>query len=194
MADSAIPEDAGEIEKMIADGRLDVKTLADAYASKAKLFTAILEKVAAIQHPGADNKMSLARDDLESVVWTTQEATHEILYCAERIDEAVTVLSDDDKGEAEKDMARQGLAETTGKLFESCNFQDLTGQRITFITNTINDLNAAVKDLIQTVGEDAFSAIPIPEAPGADPGEMLSGPDLQKKHGISQSDIDLLFG
>lgn len=194
MADSTIPEDASEIEQMIADGRLDVKTLAEAYADKARLFTTILEKIAAIQHPKADNKMSLARDDLESVVWTTQEATHEILFCAEQVDEAVDVLTADDKDDAERETARGKLTETTGKLFEACNFQDLTGQRITFITNTINDLNAAVKDLIQTLGEASFDSIAVPEKAAGDPGEMLSGPDLQKRHGINQSDIDLLFG
>jgi chemotaxis protein CheZ len=80
---------------------------------------------------------------------------------------------------------------TTG-LFEACNFQDLTGQRIGNIAETLKLVQAHVEALMQI-----WSGIPIePPNRELDPHDaLLNGPQLDGEAGhYSQNEIDGLFG
>ena len=80
------------------------------------------------------------------------------------------------------------------KIFEACNFQDITGQRITKVVTTVKFIEERVNSMINIWGPESFAEIEVVEAPPTDPDhDLLSGPQLGNS-GVSQDDIDKLFG
>ena len=78
-------------------------------------------------------------------------------------------------------------------IFEACNFQDITGQRIGKVVRTLDFIEERVVAMIQTWGTEAFAHLPhTVEVPVAEEAKLLNGPQLQGK-AISQADIDVLF-
>src|SRR5262249_27593828 len=82
------------------------------------------------------------------------------------------------------------------KIFEACNFQDLTGQRITKVVATLQFIETHIIRMMEIWGGiDAFKDF-APEARSerdAD-GRLLNGPKLADEAGhASQDDIDALF-
>ena len=75
------------------------------------------------------------------------------------------------------------------RIVEACSFQDVTGQRISKVVNTL----AFIDDRLDTLLE-AFDGVPdsvSDEDDGSDP--LLNGPQLDGE-GISQNDVDSMFG
>ena len=78
-------------------------------------------------------------------------------------------------------------------IFEACNFQDITGQRITKVVRTLKHIEGKIEVLIQALGEEVQKSHR--SAAAADPNNedsLLNGPQLQGK-AISQAEIDALF-
>lgn len=128
-----------------------------------------------------------ATDELDAVVAATEDATDAILDAAERIEEIAGGLG------AEQAKA---LEETATRIYEACNFQDITGQRVTKVVATLKQIEDRVGKLLATLGGEAeASATDRPAAPAeAEHGrEVLHGPQLPDA-AISQDDIDAIFG
>jgi len=64
-----------------------------------------------------------------AVVGGTEEATQQILEAAEAIDNAASALSKVNTPDQQKLLSEE-IQERVVSIFEACNFQDLTGQRI----------------------------------------------------------------
>jgi chemotaxis protein CheZ len=88
------------------------------------------------------------------------------------------------------------------QLYESCNFQDLTGQRITKIVRTLGFVESRLDKMIQVWGGiEAFKdfedkAQPFQAFTGSTMTDatLLNGPRLEEDAGhVSQDDIDALF-
>lgn len=130
-------------------------------------------------------------DELDAVVYGTENATEQILGAAEAIDNAGATLSRSLTG-YEQELA-SGIQDSVVQIFEACNFQDLTGQRISKVVSTL----AMVEDHLARMTEiwsviERFNAQAIASAPGG--GELLNGPKLEGDAGhSSQDDIDKLF-
>ena len=187
-----IPVEIKAIEKALTEGVLDVATLAQAYANQATVIRELAEKIVHIQHPEAENRFNLIRADLEAISWKTNEATHQILYCAEQIEEKVTQISTAET--AENHSLKQELESAVQKLFESCGFQDLIGQRLTLVINMLDQMKNGTQAVFETLGMQAFADIPIPDKNlRNDDDILLLGPDLSGDQGINQQSIDLLF-
>jgi chemotaxis protein CheZ len=81
------------------------------------------------------------------------------------------------------------------QIFEACNFQDLTGQRVAKVMATlrfVEDHVARLLEIWHTI--ERFTPVVLNEAPSRT-GEHLSGPKLPDDEGHStQDEIDLLFG
>ena len=133
-------------------------------------------------------------DELDAIVSGTEQATEAILAAAETVDERAGDLA------AKLDGDDQGMAadiqEAVVRIFEACNFQDLTGQRITKIVATLRFVEERVDRMIEIWGGlDAFSEIE-PDRPAAAEGDkaLLNGPALPDDDSrASQDDIDALF-
>jgi chemotaxis protein CheZ len=67
--------------------------------------------------------------ELEAAVKTSEQATQRILAAAEEIDQAANNLSAAVKGNSEQGLA-QDIRDRVIAIFEACNFQDVTSQRL----------------------------------------------------------------
>ncbi len=118
--------------------------------------------------------------ELEAVIQGSEHATQKILAAAEDIDLAANNLS-----AALKDTYEQGLAQDIRdrviQIFEACNFQDLTSQRVAKVVATVARLERHVANALDALsGADAAPPVHGPRLPG-DPGH------------VSQSDVDSMF-
>ncbi len=152
-------------------------------------------EIAAIKHPMADNDPVVnASSQLDAIVTATESATQTILDATEQVEEVLKRMVADDPHNAEL----IGLSEEAGghliRVMEACGFQDITGQRITKVVNTLRFIEERVGAVIEIWGEESFQDIPVEEAPleAEDDDVMMNGPQLEGQ-GISQADIDALF-
>jgi len=87
------------------------------------------------------------------------------------------------------------LYEHATHIFENCNFQDITGQRITKVVNTMEFIDQRIRRMMDIWGGDpAFQdARNNLEAPRPVGGETLHGPAIGGDGSIGQDEIDALF-
>src|SRR5712691_2534520 len=81
-------------------------------------------------------QMARVGRELDAVVTGTEQATQNILKAAEDIDQIASTMSSLLKGEYAQGLA-QDMRDHVVKIFEACNFQDLTGQRISKVVTTL---------------------------------------------------------
>jgi len=133
--------------------------------------------------------------ELDAVVNGTEQATQTILSMAEDVDQLAGNLIETAPNEAEKAVGRE-IQERVVKVFEACNFQDITGQRISKVVNTWKFIENHVNMMMEIWGGiEAFKEF-IPDAPPPPQGDeaLLNGPKLDDDVGhASQDDIDALF-
>jgi chemotaxis protein CheZ len=139
--------------------------------------------------------MSRMTHELDAVVNGTEQATQSILNMVEEIDQLASTMIEQGKDDAEKQAGRE-IQDRVVKVFEACNFQDITGQRISKVVNTWKFIESHVAQMMDIWGGiEAFKEF-IPEAPPEPEGDdaLLNGPKLEDDEGhASQDDIDALF-
>ena len=85
------------------------------------------------------------------------------------------------------------MSERIVNIFEACNFQDITGQRITKVVNTMNFIDERIKRMMDIWGgSELFKGLVPEQEESAPAGDTLHGPALPDER-ISQADIDALF-
>jgi chemotaxis protein CheZ len=129
-----------------------------------------------------------ATDELDAVVRATEDATGSILDAVEAIEGVAGGLAPEQRGI---------LQESVTRIYEACNFQDVTGQRVTKVINTMKRIEAGVSGLLAALGEQAGEPGRLPPpadaAPAGDPdAALLHGPQLPEV-AQNQADIDALF-
>jgi chemotaxis protein CheZ len=134
-------------------------------------------------------------DELGAVVSGTEAATNSILAAAEEIDEITGALASRLSG-ADAEMTRQ-ISERVITIFEACNFQDITGQRISKVVSSMKFIEERVTQMAQIWGGlESFNdveAFRMPERKGDE--ALLNGPALDNDPmRTSQDAIDALFG
>jgi chemotaxis protein CheZ len=140
-------------------------------------------------------EMAKVNGELGAVVGGTEEATQQILEATEAIDQAASALSKNISPDQQKLLAEE-IQERVISIFEACNFQDLTGQRISKVMTTMkfieNHINAMM-DIWGGVDAIKAHATPIVDTRQGD-DKLLNGPKLDGDVGhASQDDIDALF-
>jgi chemotaxis protein CheZ len=137
---------------------------------------------------------SRVRHELDAVVTGTEQATQTILSMVEVIDQLATTLVETAKSDAELEIGRT-IQERVVHVFEACNFQDITGQRISKVVSTWKFVEAHIAHMMEIWGGvDAFKNF-MPEAKSSrEDAHLLNGPKLDGDIGhVSQDDIDALF-
>jgi chemotaxis protein CheZ len=133
--------------------------------------------------------------ELDAVVSGTEQATQTILSMVEEIDGIASSMIDGEKGEGSKALGKD-IQDRVVRVFEACNFQDITGQRISKVVNTWKFIEGHIGQMMEIWGGiDAFKDF-IPDAPAEPEGDdaLLNGPKLDNDAGhASQDDIDALF-
>lgn len=151
-------------------------------------------EIATLHAKGVKNEQIFrATDELDAVVITTETATETILSSAEAIDAIANELTRD--LDAAQHARIAAIQEQTIRIFEACNFQDLSGQRIRKVVDLLQFIETRIASMItiwKNVGEFSEDEEEIPGAPSD--ADLLNGPPLEGDKGIvSQDDIDSLF-
>ncbi|MGO4574305.1 protein phosphatase CheZ [Microvirga sp. 2TAF3] len=152
-------------------------------------------EIATLHYAGSQGReMSRVTDELGAIVLGTETATHAILAAAEKVDELAGNLAARVSG-GDKEIARE-ISEQVINIFEACNFQDITGQRISKVVAAMRFVDERVTQMIEIWGGlESFKDVAIsgiPERTGD--RALLNGPALeQDEDRTSQDDIDALF-
>ncbi len=140
-------------------------------------------------------EVSRMTNELGAIVEGTEKATENILESAENIDthagDLVAALKDSAHQAAASDIQDQVI-----KIFEECNFQDLTGQRISKVVTAFSFIEERVHRMMEIWGGmESFKAMELEDSCTRDEDEaLLNGPSLDDDEDIaSQGDIDALF-
>ena len=140
-------------------------------------------------------EMAKVTGELGAVVGGTEEATQQILEAAEYIDQAASALMKVNSPDQQKQIC-EDVQERVISIFEACNFQDLTGQRISKVMTTMKFIENHINVMMDIWGGvDAIKAHapPIVDTREGD-AKLLNGPKLDGDDGhASQNDIDALF-
>ena len=151
----------------------------------------------AVLHGSSFNgdEMSRVTGELGAIVGGTEQATEQILEAAEAIDQAATALAAG-TSPAQTASLTADISERVIGIFEACNFQDLTGQRINKVMNTMKFIEHHINEMMEIWGGvDAIKAH-APQVVDTREGDarLLNGPKLEGDAGhASQNDIDAMF-
>ena len=143
--------------------------------------------------PGSE-QTARARRELAAIVGGTERATQSILQAAEEIDQAANTLSASIKHGHDQGLA-QDIQDRVLQIFEACNFQDLTGQRVAHVVTTLQFVEEHVARLLAIWhAVEQFTPVVFGEETHGD-RRFLNGPKLPEDRGhSSQDDIDGIFG
>ena len=139
-----------------------------------------------------DHDIPSATDELDAVVGATEEATGKILDSCDVIAEIAGELSPELSARA---------TEAVTNIYEACNFQDITGQRITKVVNTLQQIESKVGQLLGAFGPPTAkpdAEVAKPKSKPAKPddtrpdADLLNGPQLPTAAN-SQDDIDAIL-
>ena len=153
-------------------------------------------EIAALHLPGEETP-DIARmsDELGAIVTGTEQATETILTAVEQIDDNANDLGAMVRTNAQRDMAND-IQEQVVKVFEACNFQDLTGQRISKVIRAFGFIEQRVDQMMEIWGGiDSFKGFEPEEIMDNGSGHhLLNGPSLVSDADVAnQDDIDALF-
>jgi chemotaxis protein CheZ len=152
-------------------------------------------EIAALRPTNVGNDRLIAvSNELDAIVESTESATHHILEAAEKIDNLTSQI-EAQAGDGFANRIAEEMRDAVVGIFEACNFQDITGQRITKVVKTLQFVEDRVNKMIDIWGVEAFEGLPDPPIVETADGDdhLLNGPALENE-GVSQEDIDKLFG
>ncbi len=153
-------------------------------------------QILTIKESGTEgHEIARAAEELSAIVKGTEEATNNILHAAENIETNAGNLVAAIQDESQQALACE-IQENVVQVFENCNFQDLTGQRITKVVKTFCFIEARIMNMMEIWGgAEAFLNVS-PEELEARKGDkgLLNGPSLDEDDDVAtQADIDALF-
>lgn len=152
----------------------------------------IRKELAALNTPGASDHFGSMSEQLDAIVAATEGATNTIMESVEEIDE----LMNQARG-ATDDPALGGLfdqvTDKVNAVFEACSFQDITGQRVTKVVNSLKFVEERINTIIFTWGKDELAKVVVEIKEEKDPDKkLLHGPQLPGQ-GVSQAEVDKML-
>jgi chemotaxis protein CheZ len=151
-------------------------------------------EIASIKHPNEeDDRMQLAASELDAIVFATEVSTQDVLGASEQIETYVRRITGLHPNDEELGTLGDQIANEIIKIFEACNFQDITGQRTNKVIKTIRFIEEKILALINIWGVDAFLDLPV-HGHAATNGDdaLMNGPQMENQ-GITQDEINALF-
>ena len=145
----------------------------------------------------AGRGMRRVAGELDAVVESMKIATTTIFGAIETIETQANMLRGTRLPRASQRNV-DVILERVVASYEACNFQDLTGQRISKIVNVLKFVEEHLDRVIKAwSGLDSFRALVEADAGPREPDHesaLLTGPRLAQDAGhVDQSDIDALF-
>ncbi len=192
----AIAELGSKLDRFLATDQAELEKIQVEIADISGRIKATKVEMAQLRHPLAENdKFTQASEELHAVVSATESATNAIISSAEELDEIVQELKAQ-MPEGYQSSRVNDMNDAIVRIFESCNFQDLAGQRITKVVKTLTFIEERVESMLNLWNKQEFAALPVPQDLDKKDGDLqLTGP--KEVHdgdtSISQSEIDALF-
>lgn len=188
------------LKDVVSLAEITAESLSSFYASMDKAIYAELRDIALFissmkQEIGAlqandlrHSRIPAAGMELSAIVASTEGATNQIMECAEAV-----MAADASDPEAYKALVDDKMM----VIFEACSFQDITGQRISKVVETLQAIESRVARFASAVGEavDEGGFASDEEAAKAERKArlILNGPALAGQ-GVGQDDVDAMFG
>lgn len=130
-----------------------------------------------------DGRIPTAGAELDAIVKHTASATHTIMEAAE------AVMAADP---SDPDAYQAFVSDKMMEIFEACSFQDITGQRVRKVVDTLNHIEERIHRFAEVMGvEDA--EVQETEEEKRRKALILNGPSLNGPE-VAQDDIDAMFG
>jgi chemotaxis protein CheZ len=152
-------------------------------------------EIATLRYAGAQGQeITRVTDELGAIVLGTETATDSILAAAEKIDDLSSNLSSRLSG-GDQEIAREILDHVIS-IFEACNFQDITGQRISKVVNAMRFVEERIHHMIDIWGGlESFKDVEaLDGSQRKGDAALLNGPALATDKGVTSQDaIDALF-
>lgn len=195
-ADAASKASSDQVNQEIINKQVELIRLKDEMRAIYHAIDDTKCQILTIKEIGTEgHEMARAAEELSMIVKGTEEATNTILYAAENVETNASNLIASIRDESQQAMACE-IQEQIVSIFEACNFQDLTGQRITKVVKTFCFIEARILKMIEIWGGPENFLNVTPEELECRQGEkgMLNGPSLETESDIvNQDDIDALF-
>jgi chemotaxis protein CheZ len=159
------------------------------------------KELAAIKVGNTIGGVDIAAMELTTVVSQTEQATNDILAAGEAIETMAGAIQSETTLEAAKSLAAE-IADKVTVIYMACNFQDLSGQRVSRVVDTLNFIESRIHRMIEAWGglqalHDLIEAeIKVKEDERDTEGTaaLASGPVLfGSDNHVDQSAIDALF-
>ncbi len=191
-------EDVGELFESMASS-LSQNSRAEAFLRNeiekmAHYITQAMHEISSItMEPRAEGdkeysaqNISLAGEELNAVVKATEKATNDILDAADAIQNKLA------QAKVEPAKATKDILDATTKIYDACNFQDITGQRITKVLATLEFLERKINNLKALFDEtDREYNADVTDLKDKRPdAALMHGPSLETPN---QEEIDRLF-
>ena len=192
---TAINELGAKLDRFLTMDSAQIDQIQTEVADISGRIKATKVEMAALRHPLAgEDKFVQASQELSAVVSATEAATNTIMACAEEMEEIVHELRSSIPEGYQHDRVND-LQEVIVRIYEACNFQDLTGQRITKVVRALSFIEERIEAMMGLWNRREFEAMPLPPTVTKLDGDLeLHGPAPSEDAGnISQADIDALF-
>lgn len=133
-----------------------------------------------------ETRIPSAGEELDAIVQATEAATHTIMECAETL-----MAADAGDPAAYKALVDEKMM----VIFEACSFQDITGQRIAKVVETLQHIEQRVSrfaDVMQAKDLDGFLTESERARAERKTKYLLNGPQLAGE-GVDQASVDKMF-
>jgi chemotaxis protein CheZ len=183
-----------ELLKEIRQEMADSVKLRDELQELSRVINDTRREISSLQSSKGGAKIHAMTDQLDAVVGDTETATNSILEAVEIIETKNESLEVNATDPSELEIV-EGINQAIMKIYEACNFQDITGQRITKVVNTLKFVETRIEVMVGILGGDEQfeEALGVEEEVRTDiDGVELSGPQAEGQE-ISQDEIDALF-
>src|SRR6202022_623376 len=198
-AGASISREAAEAHALLETYRAQIEQCEKLKVELDLIYDAInrTKQEIAVLHGTSFNGEEMAKGtgELGAVVGGTEQATQQILEAAEAIDQAASALSKVTSPDQQK-LLSEDIQERVVSIFEACNFQDLTGQRIKKVMTTMKFIENHITVMMDIWGGGDAIKAHAPAIVDTREGDarLLNGPKVEGDVGhASQDDIDALF-
>ena len=158
-------------------------------AMRSAIATTKRELAALEVSPSGQDAVHRAAGELDAVSAATASAATAILAAVEDIELSANLLRGAEPGPP-RNEAVGTILDRVLVLYETCNFQDIAGQRLRKVVTTLRFVEDRLESLIEAWKDAGAGAAPT--RPAAE--SLLGGPSLPGDPGhISQSDVDRYF-
>ncbi|MBI1363356.1 MAG: hypothetical protein GC134_05175 [Proteobacteria bacterium] len=144
-----------------------------------------------------EEKLPEASDQLDAIVKMTEQATGRIMDSCEQVEGLLTGLRERVRESGMDPDTLAGIESTVDDIsaymtgiYEACNFQDVTGQRIMKVVDVMREIERQVLRMVIVFGLRKQNKVDEKKRQEiTKDAELLNGPQLEGK-GLAQDDID----